>query len=204
MKTGAKLLAALVAVGLLVGCSTQMTKKEIAEEQAEINEMRAKAEKQKMEYQQEQMEKELDAMPAWVTEPPRADSDGFYGVGIGKDKDLLNSVRKAKLQAQFDMAKTMRSELSGEDTMTGSGTGQYRYVINNFVNKVNLSGSEVIQQEIKPMNGEYTTYILMRLDFNQFDQLMARQKMEPDEQKTLEDSYARLMNRIGEGNAPAN
>jgi hypothetical protein len=179
----------------LIGCSSAPTKTDIAKEERAIAQLQQKAEIERQAHQQKQLEKERNQLPDWVIEPPRADTEGFYGIGIGRDKDLLAATRKAKLQALFEIANTLRTELSGEDTMTGTDNNQYRFIVNRFVDKVNISGADLVKQEIQVINGEYHSYALMRLSFKQFDQLIARQAT-PQEQESLEQAYQRLLKRI--------
>jgi hypothetical protein len=107
-------------------------------------------------------------------------------------------MRKAKLQGSYELAQTMKSELSGEDTMTGSGEGEYRYVINNFVDKVNLSGAELVKQVVDPVDGQYKAYVLMKYPYGQFNQILKDQKSNVAETKTLDEAYQRLMSRVGQ------
>lgn len=183
-------------VGTLTACSSTPSASDIAEEQAEIAEIRAEAQKEQAERNQAMMEKEMKSLPSWVIEPPKADSTGFYGVGLASDLDLLNAMRKAKLQGAYELAQTMKSELSGEDTMTGSGEGEYRYVINNFVDKVSLSGAELVKQIVDPVDGKYKAYVLMKYPYSQFNQVLKDQGSNKAEMKTLDEAYQRLMTKV--------
>lgn len=183
-------------LGTLTACSSTPSASDIAEEQAEIAEIRAEAQKEQAERNQAMMEKEMKSLPSWVIEPPKADSTGFYGVGLASDLDLLNAMRKAKLQGAYELAQTMKSELSGEDTMTGSGEGEYRYVINNFVDKVNLSGAELVKQIVDPVDGKYKAYVLMKYPYSQFNQVLKDQGSNKAEMKTLDEAYQRLMTKV--------
>ncbi len=195
-----RLLLGLLATTLfstLSACSSTPSATDIAEEQAELAEIRADAQKEQAERNQVMMEKEMKSLPSWVIEPPKADSTGFYGVGLASDADLLNAMRKAKLQGAYELAQTMKSELSGEDTMTGSGEGEYRYVINNFVDKVNLSGAELVKQVVDPVDGKYKAYVLMKYPYSQFNQVLKDQASNKADTKTLDEAYERLMAKVG-------
>lgn len=189
-------LLATTLLGTLTACSSTPSATDIAEEQAEIAEIRADAQKEQAERNQAMMEKEMKSLPSWVVEPPKSDSTGFYGVGLASDSDLLNAMRKAKLQGAYELAQTMKSELSGEDTMTGSGEGEYRYVINNFVDKVNLSGAELVKQIVDPVDGKYKAYVLMKYPYSQFNQVLKDQGSNKAEMKTLDEAYERLMAKV--------
>lgn len=181
----------------LTGCSSTPTAADIAEDQAEAEQIRAEARQEQAEKMQAAMEKEMASLPAWVIEPPKADATGFYGVGLASDTDLVNAMRKAKLQAAYELAQTMKSELSGEDTMTGSGEGQYRYVINNFIDKVNLSGAELVKQKVEPIDGVYKAYVMMKYPYTDFNQVLKDQSANQTENQTLDQAYQRLMSKVG-------
>jgi hypothetical protein len=187
-------LTAMLLTGL-TACSSTPTATQIAKEQAKVAEIRAEAQQEQAERKQALMEEEMESLPSWVIEPPKADATGFYGVGLSADPDLLNAMKKAKLQASYELAQTIKSELSGEDTMTGSGEGEYRYVINNFVDKVNLSGAELVQQKVMPVNGDYKAYILMKYPYEAFN-LVLKEQNDQSGTQTLNDAYQRLMDRI--------
>lgn len=179
----------------LTGCSSNPTNQDIVKEELEVQEIRAEAVANAKELQQEKMEEEMASLPDWVVEPPRTDGTGFYGVGTASDRDLVTSMRKAELQAKYSLASTMKSELSGEDIMSGSGEGDYRYIINNFVNKVELTGTETVKRVVKPIDGQYKSHILIKLPFDQFNEVLRNQAKTVDT-KTLEESYDRLMKKV--------
>lgn len=141
----------LCLLAFTVGCSSTMTREDIAREEIEINEVRNEAKIAEMEKRQDANEEQLAETPEWIIEPPRADKTGLFGVGFGSDGDPVISSRKAMLQAKYSLASTLKSELSGEDTMSDGGeNGQYRYVINSFVNKVEITGYEVVKRKVIP------------------------------------------------------
>lgn len=178
-----------------VGCSSTVTKKDIAEQEIEIQEMRAVAKEEAANKKQEKMEKEVNLVPAWALDPPRTDETGIYAVGSGSDEDPVTSSRKAMLQAKYELASTLKTELSGEDTMSGSGEQDYRYIINGFVNKVTITGYEIIERKVEPIDGKYKTYVLIKLPFNSLNKVIQEQTV-PNEKETLKDSYKRLMSKV--------
>ena len=189
------LVAVLATVAGMSGCSSTMTREEIAEEEIQVQEMRADAKAQMLEAKQERLEKALEDVPEWVIEPPRADGTGFYGVGTGASENVTISARKANLQAKFELASTLKSELSGEDTMNGSDENNYRYVINNFVDKVHLTGYETVKRKVVTQEGKYVTYVLLKMPYSKFNEVVNNQE-DSDVKETLQDSYARLMERV--------
>ena len=181
----------------LVACGSTPKNIQISKDEATVQEIRDKAEQEQLKRKQALLEREVKTVPNWVVAPPRADLQGFYGVGIGSDSDMLNSMRKARLQGAYELARSMSAELSAEDTMTGSGQGQYRYVVDLFVNRVNVAGSEMVHQEVIPVNGIYKTYVLMKMPMGEFNQVLKSQASSA-EKSELERGYRRLMKRVAE------
>lgn len=190
------LVSALASVAAMTGCSSTMSREDIAEEEIRIQEMRDEVKAERLEVKQEKMEDALSNIPEWVIEPPRADETGFYGVGTGKAEDVTISARKANLQAKFELASTLKSELSGEDTMNGSDENNYRYVINNFVDKVHLTGYETVKRKVITEDGKYVTYVLLKMPYDKFNEVVNNQK-DANVKETLQASYDRLMSRVG-------
>jgi len=187
--------AAIAAIFALGGCNTTPTRADISKDEVKAQSIHEDAEQQRLDKKQALLEREAKEIPDWVISPPKADAQGVYGVGLGSDADVLTAMRKAKLQGLYELAKSMNAEMSGEDTMTGSGEGQYRYIVSLFVNKVNVAGTELVRQEVKPVNGVFKTYVLMRLPFAEFNHALNAERT--SSQKTeLEESYNRLMKRI--------
>lgn len=185
--------AALIII--LAGCSSAPNRTDIARDEAKAQSVREDAYQAQMAKKQAHMEREMASMPDWVLNPPKATAQGFYGVGISSDPDMLTAMRKAKLQGTYEIAKAINAELSGEDTMTGSGRGDYRYVIDLFVKRVNVAGAELVQQEVKPMDGVYKSYVLLKLPMAEFNHAMNEQRA-ASKKVEIEDAYERLMKRL--------
>jgi hypothetical protein len=175
---------------------------DISKDETKAQAVRDAAAQERRDKKQALLEREAREIPEWVVSPPKADEQGVYGVGIGSDADVLTSMRKARLQGTYELAKAMNAELSAEDTMTGSGEGQYRYIVSLFVNKVNVAGAEVVQQEVKPINGVFKTYVLVKLPFAEFNHAL-RAQVSSIQKTELEKDYERLMKRIAAPPAPA-
>lgn len=180
---------------MIAACSTTGKSTQVAKDSASAQEIRDKAEQARQDRKQALLEHEVKTVPDWVVSPPVADHSGIYGVGIGSDTDLTNSMRKAKLQSMYELAKAFRAEVSGEDTMIGSGENEYRYVVDLFVNKVNLSGTEVIKIEVIPVGGVYKTYALLKYPLADFNSVIAAEK-NAARRTDLQTAYTRLMARV--------
>lgn len=180
---------------ILAGCSSTPSRADIARDEAKAQSVREDTYQAQLVKKQGQMEREMASMPDWVLNPPKATAQGFYGVGIGADPDMLTAMRKAKLQGTYELAKAINAEMSGEDTMTGSGRSDYRYVIDLFVKRVNVAGAELVQQEVKPMDGVYKSYVLLKLPMAEFNHAMNEQRT-AGKKVEIEGAYERLMKRL--------
>ncbi|MCQ1061314.1 hypothetical protein LRP52_48025 [Photobacterium sp. ZSDE20] len=99
-------------ISLLAGCSTPSpTAADIAAQEAEAMAIRMEAEKQRLSAEQKLVEQQLNNIPLWALNPPEHDSEGIYAVGISDSKRADVAIRKASLQAQFELAKAYQQEL---------------------------------------------------------------------------------------------
>lgn len=190
-----KVIGIIVVAGVLTGCSSTSERMAIAKEEYEIHQMRVEASERQTEREMKLMESELKSTPSWAVEPPRPDETGFYGVGIGTDSDLALAIRKSNLQAQYELAQNISSELAGEDTMNGMGDNEYRFIINNFVDKVDVTGTELVRREVVVVSDGYRVFTLNKLPYAEFNRVLQDQAATP-ERETLEQSYDRLMQRV--------
>lgn len=176
---------------LLVGCSSSPIDKALDRE-AKIHERLQEREAELAKLRIRAGEEQLDSLPAWVLSKPRPDGSGMYGVGIGESPDLTNAIRKSNLQARYDVAKEVNMELSAEDTMVGSSDSQYRYIVNAFVDQVNLAGVDDIAREIQAGPRGYRAYTLVKLPYREFNR--ALDAFGPSNE--LDEAYERLMDRV--------
>lgn len=168
----------------LAGCSSTPTAADIAEREAEAQEVRRDAAIEKMEHEQEQIEDMMDAVPDWVITPLQSDSEGVYAVGIGKSKTLDTALKKASLQAQYALAKAYKQELSGnersyvQENANIGVTEQYTQLIDTLVDSVRVVGFRVIEQEVVPLQGKFNAYTLVKLPYEQFNTMLQQSKNE--------------------------
>jgi hypothetical protein len=189
-----KLLILIPIISFVSACSSTQTKEDIAEQEQKIYQIKMEQKQKEIELKQKENEDTLEQSPDWALDPPRSDNTGVFGIGMSSDENLVNAIKKAKLQAYFSVAQTLKSELSGEDTINGSGSNNYRYIINNFVDKVDLSGSEVVKQKVNTIAGNYKAYVLIKYPFKQFNQILKDMKESP-QKESLKASYKRLMDK---------
>lgn len=179
----------LLGLCTLMGCAAPLTKS--AKDSAAAAEVRQQAGLKQMEYKQRGLEAEASSVPDWAMMPAQPDAHAYYGVGIGADNDMLLSMRKARLQGLYDIATTLSAELSAEEAMGGTGRTDYRYLIDLFVKRVNVSGYELVKQEVRPVNGKFRTYTLLKLSHDQINKAMGERLG-----GSLDRSHARLMRRL--------
>ena len=183
-----KVLGLVIVGALATGCASSPSMKELAQEQAEVTALRAeaqaRAEADYREREQERMESHIDAIPGWALEAPHPDETGMYAVGMGESKKLRVALRKATLDAEFGLAKLYSQELSGsersytQDNAEGGVDEQYTALIDKLVDSVPLAGFEVVEQQVKPINGEYHAFVLLKLPYDEFNRVLQSQKRE--------------------------
>lgn len=170
----------LTASTLIGGCATTASK--IAADEAKAAQIRIDAEEKKRAEAQKRMEEQVSEVPAWALEQPRPDATGIYSVGISSGTKLDMAIKKAHLQAEFGLAKAINQELSGSERSYGQDNGvsgvteQYTQLIDKLVDAVPVVGFEIVKQEVKPINGEYHAFVLMKLPYEEFNKVLASQR----------------------------
>lgn len=154
--------------------------------------------------EQRDREDELAITPDWVTTPPDADATGFYAVGIGQSKGLNHSRRAARLQAEFELATQYRNEISGsersfeESRIGGDVNAQTTFLIDRIIDAVPIVGYQIVDQQITPHNGQFFTYVLLKLPYDQFNAALQQQRESESDsriQAQFDDLERRLSNR---------
>jgi len=173
----------LATILVLPGCATTPTTMEqIASDEAKASKIRAEAAKDAREKEQAYLEGMIKQVPAWALEVPRPDATGIYAVGMSENNVLRVALRQATLEAEYGLAKTYSQELSGSERAytqsngSQTGTEQYTALIDKLVSQVPVSGFEVSRQEIKPIEGKYHAYVLLKLPYSQFNQVLKEQR----------------------------
>ncbi len=178
-----KKLIVIAAVSVIfAGCSSNLTKEELMEDQLAAESLRAEADLERATLKNEQMEEALEVIPSWALTPPDSDATGVYGVGIGHSKDYRTSLRKAQLDAEYNLAARIKQVVSGSERSYNKDAGnepvdqQYVELIDKLVSEVELVGFESVKKEIVVIDGEYHTYSLLKLPFDEFNKLLDSQK----------------------------
>ena len=180
-----RLIVLAAAVGLtLAGCASKPTMEQVVKEQAAAEKVREAEQARRAKQQQAKMEDFVDEIPKWVLEAPKPDATGIYAVGMASSDGLSVSMRKATLEAEFGLAKVYRQEISGaerslvEERNEKVGTQQFQQVIDKLVARVPIVGYEVVRQEVKPIDGKYHAFMLLKLPYEQFNKVMQEQRAE--------------------------
>lgn len=149
-------LAAVSVAALLGGCSSNPIDRH------------AKMQEELLEKRVESMEEVLDEAPDWFLYPPQATDTGLYGAGMSSGHNLQFTVNKAKLQAEFNLAKMYGQAISGQERSyisdNGANTGlseDNRQVIDKLIAKQDISGYEQVDSKTIIENGQYHTYVLL-------------------------------------------
>ncbi|MGP9797015.1 hypothetical protein ACT3UJ_06620 [Halomonas sp. 86] len=193
-------LAMAVVTGLIMAGCSKNTVQQAIKDQERMERHMAAQEAKRAQRQIQAGNEQLDALPAWIINKPRPDGTGMFGVGIGESRDLTNAIRKSNLQARYDVAKEIENVLTAEETATGSADSQYRYIVNSFVNQVDLAGLEDVMRDVQSGPRGFRVYTLVKLPYDDFNQ--ALQGFGQGDQ--LESAYQRLMERAAsDPGAPA-
>jgi len=172
-----KLLLTIGITMTLIGCSSSPNE-ELLEEQLAIEEQRQEIEIERMELKQDMREEEVDNVPKWALNPPKSDEQGFYGVGIATSNDLSLAMKKAKLMAEFELAKQYKQSLSGsersfvKETNNGQIQQQTEILIDKLIDSVPIIGYDIVKQAIEPAFGKHVSYILLKMPHDQFNKVL--------------------------------
>lgn len=203
------LLTATIVTALLAGCSSAPPEPEnqLAQRLIELQEAQRELELRQQALDQQKREEELSEVPDWVTEHPNPDGSGMYGVGIAKSKDLNHGLKASRLQAEFSVAAQYKQELSGSERAMSRGNSsgdvvtQETFLIDKLVDAVPVVGYQIVETKVVPIRGVYHVYTLLRLPYDEFNQVLISQKSsETDElmRKEFDDLERRLALRRAE------
>ncbi|MGI2115555.1 hypothetical protein ACRWQL_00735 (plasmid) [Shewanella sp. HL-SH4] len=170
----------LVSVVGLVGCASDPVE-EFNDRQVKANELAV-----------DQAKEQLANVPKWYLSPPKNDTFGIVGVGAASSKDMHHAVKKSKLQAEFELAKNYKQELSGSERIyeregaSGELIQTSQFLIDKLVDSVPVVGYEMLDQQIKiNFDGSYQAYTLLKLPYDEFNKVLQRTKAEAQDAKEL-------------------
>lgn len=193
-----------VAVCMALGaCSSTRTLSDIAKEAAKAEKVREEANDARLDRKQERLEAKLKATPKWALEAMRIDGDGVYAVGFGESDQPSVAIKKATLEAEFGLAKKYRQELSGQERISVSDKGErglsqgYGQLIDSLIASVPMNGHQVLEQEVKAVQGQVSAWVLMKMSHEQMQQ-MAKRESGAAEDARMSAAFADLERRVRE------
>jgi hypothetical protein len=164
-----------------LGCSSTKTVSDVATEVRKAEKVREIAQAERLEKKQGVLEARIKATPKWAIEPMKSDGSGVYAVGFGDSDKLQVALKKAMLEAEFGLAKQYRQELSGSERMGVTDKGEqgviqsYNQLIDKLVASVPMNGFEVVEQEVKPVHGQYSAWVLLRMTHDQMVKMASKE-----------------------------
>ena len=188
-------------IGLLVGCGSIPSSLELAEQQADIERLREEHRQERVEREQQRMTDELKQVPEWLVEPPKSDTTGFYGVGASVSSQYSMALRKARMLAEFELAKQYQQELSGSERLfvkegvNGDIKEQTSVLIDKLVADVSLVGYDTVKQTIVPIDGKYHSFVLLKLPYDEFNAVLKQRQM-ASEDATIQAAFDELQLRL--------
>lgn len=206
MKPSKLISTSLLAV-VMAGCSST---DDVSERIAALESAQQARIAEQKELAQERAEEQLNAAPDWYLAPPAADATGFFGVGYARSKNLGHGVKSARLQAEFDLAKMYKQELSGSERAfergdsEGNVTTQTTFLIDKIIDAVPIIGYTVIDQQVSPIGGIYEAFVLLKLPYSEFNKVLQDQRkgeIDTTVQAAFDDLERRLKDRRAEKEA---
>jgi hypothetical protein len=191
---------ALMATGILAGCSSSQTKEEAMQDYVAAQEIKEEHQQKVSERNQQKAEEFLELAPEWYLKPPQSDEKGIYAVAVGTSTDIATALRKAELQANYGLATKIKNIVSAEETMTGSSDANYRFIVNSFVDRVDVSSSELVSRNIKIVDGKYNAFVMMLYPYSSLHSDMVKANALRNSLE-IDTAYNRLMKRIKESQA---
>lgn len=193
------ILLAIVATLTVSGCTSSPDSADIARDQLKAEEIRTNA-------AQEKAEEKISNVPQWFLMPPKSDDSAVYGVGSGESRNIDFAMKKADLNAQYELAKSFFQELSGNEQSYNKESNyemkeQYTRLIDSIVSSVPVNGYETIEHKVVAENGRFSAYKLVRLSYARFSQAM--EKLHGSDQAEVKAAFQQLQQRLQEkGNKP--
>lgn len=179
-------------LAVLGGCSSGPETKEDVDSRLEE---RAERLTDSKEVHKEAANELLESAPGWYLKPPLKDDKGIYSASLGVSYNLTTALQKSRLMLKFQMASRLKSEVSAEETSIGNADSDYSIIVNNFINKVDVSNVEEISQDVKFINGKYHSFVLGVYPYSSIKADMLKANSKHGYRETTK-AYTRLMERI--------
>ena len=194
-------LASAVLLGSLINGCSNSPNEDLYERLEALEKHRSERVEDYQEQEQVKREEEVDIAPKWYLNPPQSDATGVFGVGMYESKSLSFAIKGARLQAEFQLAKMLRQELSGserifEQSSTGSTpSNRTTFLIDKLVDAVPVVGYELVEQKFKQLRGNHNVYVLLKLPYDEFNRVLIQEKEKALDEK-VQDSFDDLERRL--------
>lgn len=194
------LVSVLVGSVVMAGCSSNPTAASIAKDEANAQAIRNTVAEQKVEKEQEKAEERLNAIPSWALNPPKPDAEGVFGVGMGLSKRLDLAIKKADLNAQYELAKSFKQDLSGSEQnytqeSVADTVDQYTQLVDSLVDSVPVVGYKIVKREAVAIDGQMQVYSLLKLPYDEFNAVLEKQAAKNHKQE-IKEAFTALHDRI--------
>ena len=109
----------------------------------------------------------IDAAPSWYLEPVSQDEDGYYAVGTAVSPRMDRAIDKARLGAEYRLAKHFEQSISGleqsfveeQEGLSDSYMSQDTIAVSKILKNIDVSGYSVLDTETFYENGKYRHYV---------------------------------------------
>lgn len=183
-------LVSALSVAVLFGCAVDPVEQQLDRDQMVNESNKTKAEKL------------LESVPDWYLTPQTNDFSGMYGVGSATSTDMNYAIKKAKLQAEFSLAKLYRQEISGSERVyeregaNGELVQSTQFLIDKIIDSVPVVGYEIVNQDLQVTEeGKFRSYMLLKLPYERFNKVLQEMKSEA-QSKNETDAFLELERRL--------
>lgn len=197
-RTKASLVLGLAVMLVAAGCSSPA--KRSAKAIAEAQEERAEQAEREAKRQQKIAKRELKAYPDWALATPKPDATGLYAVGVGRSQRLEIARKIAALEAGYAIAKQLGQEIAGGERLSQGdrdtiSSSNYRQLIDQLVDWQSVVGTEVVKEQVEPVDGVFRAFVLVRYPYAEFNQVL-QDRMRGIEDARLRREYEDLHERL--------
>lgn len=186
---------------ILSGCASSPTLEQQARSEIKAAEIRNSAVEQAKEQQQQTQQAYLSEVPDWALQPKSPDTTGIYAVGIADSDKLQTALRKAMLQAEFQLAANFGQEISGgersyvKDDKGETQTDVFIGLIDKLVEAVPVSGLEVTNRKVIVNDGRFTSFVQLKMPYEEFNKVLQSQRQQSAD-KAIQLSFDDLERRL--------
>lgn len=167
------------------------------------------AHQQQLDKKTEKMDNLINSIPSWYLEVPEPDSTGVYGVGYGSSNTPPFALKSAELQAKFDLAKSFKQMISGQErsyenqTLNSNIETQINMLIDSLVEEVSVAGVKRVKRELYNVDGVANAYVLLKMPYEEYNRALQSMRTKTVEEKmslAFDELESRIQKRKDEEN----